>query len=350
MIEMIEDAPLTLQSRAALALNSTQAERDLRELAAKNAHIVAVIDKPGRMQAHSAAMELKSARVTINNTASAAREDATQFQKAVIAEAKRLVSIVESEEARLIGLRDAFDDEQVRIKAEAEAAERARVTAIHERIAAIRSYLQLAAQCRTAARVDELLIKLVATPQGNFEEFAEEAATVLAGTIQAITAIYDERTAEEAERARLKAEGEAAAARLAVQRAEQEAEARRLAEERAAMARERAELEAAKAAARQAIEDAKPKVDPAAEFEQALQAFAAEVAPVVIDGPVVMSGAMKAQFEKTFAPEAWNPSDMQILDALCQHFGKSERLVFNRLTRGIDLVALQAACFDEVSA
>ena len=342
-IDLIEaDAPLTLQTRAALALNSTHTERDLVALASKNTHIVAVIDKPGREQAHGAAMELKRARTTIEKVSKAAREDATQFQKAIIAEEKRLISLVEPEETRLLGLRDQFDQEQERIKREAEAKERARITAIHERIAEIRSFSMLAGQCRTAARVAELLSKLKAFDLNGFEEFSEEAATVHAATVSGVTFIHDEKVSEEVERARVKAEQEAAAAALAA--------------ERAALEKEKAEL----AAARQAIEDAKPKAAPVDEYEQELQAFAAVLAPepapvvpahpVVIDGPLVMSSALRDQFEKTYAycDEAWNPSDVQILDALCQHFNKSERLVYERLARGFDLAALNAATFDDV--
>jgi len=327
-VTMQDDAPLTLQTRAALALNSTKTERDLIALAAKNVHIVAVIDKPGRMQCHSAAMELKAARVTINNTATSAREDATQFQRAVIAEAKRLVQIVEGEETRLLALRDEWDAEQARIKAEAEAKERARVTAIHERIAAIRSYVPLAAQCRTAARVDELLNKLVSTPQGNFEEFAEEAATVLASSIQAITAIYEERAAEEAERARAKAEAEAAAAVLAEQRKAQAAEAAKLAAERAAFEEERRiqrESLAAQEAAFKA-QQAEAAAKSEAEARQAREAqeradYAAAIAVTPVAPVPAPVAAIRAPASPAAPVKAWRPTDVEIIDALAERFG-----------------------------
>ena len=353
-------ATLPPEERAAVALSSSQTEIDLRALAIKNVTITQVIDKAGRQQAHGAAMELRTARTDIEKLSKAARDDATKFSKAVIQEEKRLIAIIEPEEARLVDLRDKYDDIQLLIKQEAEARERARITAIHERIGEIRAFIGLASQCRTAVRIAELLGKLETLELTGFEEFSDEAAAVHAGSITAIKAIHEEKVVEEAERARVKAQQEADAAALKQAQAEHAAIAAQLAADRAALERERSELAAAKAAAQQAIEDAKPKAAPADAYEQELQAFAAVVAPapapvvpaqpVVIDGPLVMSGALRAQFEKTFAycDEVWNPSDVQILDALCQHFNKSERLVYERLARGFDLAALNAATFDDV--
>ncbi len=347
-VEMIDtDAPLTLQTRAALALNSTRTERDLVALAAKNVHIVAVIDKDGRSQAHGAAMELKAARVTIEKVSKAARDDAVQFGKAIIQEEKRLVALVEPEENRLIALRDAWDTEQARIKAEAEAKERARITAIHANIAEIRNFLTLAGQCRTAERIQSLIEQLERIQQAEyfvFEEFAGEAETAAVATFDAMVKLHAAKLAEEEERARLKAEGEAAAARLAEQRKEQEAQAAELAAERAAIERERAELAAAKAAAAQVIEDAKPKVDPVEQFEREMQAMAAAITPqpVVIAGPVSMSPAMREQFDKTYPVTPWAPSDVAIVDALVHHFNKSHDLVITRLAAGFDIEALRA--------
>jgi len=327
-VTMQDDAPLTLQTRAALALNSTKTERDLVALAAKNVHIVAVIDKDGRSQAHGAAMELKAARVTIEKVSKAARDDAVQFGRAIIQEEKRLVALVEPEETRLLALRDEWDAEQARIKAEAEAKERARVTAIHERIAAIRSYVPLAAQCRTAARVDELLNKLVATPQGNFEEFAEEAATVLAGSIQAITAIYEERTAEEAERARAKAEAEAAAAALAEQRKAQAAEAAKLAAERAAFEEER-RIQRESLAAQEAAFKAQ-QAEVAAKFEaearhareaQERADYAAAIAATPVAPAPAPVAAIRSPAATAAPVKACRPTDVEIIDALAERFG-----------------------------
>ena len=349
-IEMIEtdDAPLTLQTRAALALNSTHTERDLRALAVKNVTITQVIDKVSRQQCHSAAMELKTARTTIARVSKDARDDAVAFQKAIIAEEKRLIAIVEPEELRLIGIRDDYDAVQERIKRDEEARERTRITAIHERISEIRSFSTLAAQCRTAARVAELLVKLQAFDMEGFEEFSEEAATVHAATVSGVTFVHDEKVAEEVERARVKAQQEADAAALKEAQEEHAAIAAQLAADRAALERERAELAAAKAAAAQAIEDAKPKAAPVDAYEQELQAFAAVVAPAPVLAPIEerVSPALLEQFNKTYAvrPPVERPTDMQIVEVLSNHFRVHElRIVDWLLSIDLDAVGKELA-------
>jgi len=64
-IELLDPEPatLTVEARAAIALKSSDTELHLIAMAAKNAGIVAILDKPGREQAHGAAMELKRTRV-----------------------------------------------------------------------------------------------------------------------------------------------------------------------------------------------------------------------------------------------------------------------------------------------
>ena len=341
-IDLIEaDAPLTLQTRAALALNSTHTERDLRAMAIKNVTITQVIDKVSRQQCHSAAMELKTARTTIARVSKDARDDAVAFQKAVIAEEKRLIAIVEPEETRLIGLRDDFDAVQECIKREEEARERARIMAIHERIGEIRAFIGLASQCRTAVRIAELLGKLEALELADFEEFQDEAAAVHAGSITAVKAIHEEKVIEEAERARVKAQQEADAAALEAKRIEQANEAARLNAERAAIERERAELAAAKAAAQQAIEDAKPKATPEPDaYEQELQAFAAVVTPHPVSSTGAASEPIKADLPHT--PKASRPTDMAIVEVLALHYRVHESKVLDWLL-AMDLDAVTEA-------
>lgn len=258
-IDEVQAAPKTELApieRAALALESSKTEQHLKTLATKHASITVVKDKAGREQAHGAYMEVMRARTAVDKAAKDAREDATKFSKAVIAEAARLVAIVEPEEARLKAARDAWDEEQARIKAEAEAKERARVLAITERIAAIKSYVVLANNCRTSERVAELQTKLAGVELVDFEEFADEAAMAHADATAHLHAVFSDLKAQEAEAARIKAEQEAEAARLkaereelAAQREAAAAEARRVADEA------RAQAEAAEARVRAAAEE-----------------------------------------------------------------------------------------------
>ena len=260
-IEEVQTAPKTELApieRAAIALESSKTEQHLMALATKHQSITVVKDKAGREQAHGAYIEVMRARTAVEKAAKDAREDATKFSKAVIAEAARLVAIVEPEEARLKAARDAWDEEQARIKAEAEAKERARVLAITERIAAIKSYVVLANNCRTSERVAELQTKLAGVDMAGFEEFEAKAAAAFLDATEHLAAVLADRKAQEAEQARIKAEQEAEAARLKAEREElerQRAEAEEAARVAAqAVAAERAKLEAELAAQRAAAQ------------------------------------------------------------------------------------------------
>lgn len=272
-IDEVQAAPKTELApieRAALALESSKTEQHLKTLATKHASITVVKDKAGREQAHGAYMEVMRARTAVDKAAKDVREDATKFSKAVIAEAARLVAIVEPEEARLKAARDAWDEEQARIKADAEAKERARVLAITERIAAIKSYVMLANNCRTSERVADLQTKFAAFSLVGFEEFEDEATKAHANTTAHLASVLAERLEQEAEAARIKAEQEAEAARLKAERAELE--------------RMRAELEAKSKPAEQPMcaaehqAQAQPNPDPA---PVAAAPVASEPAPLV---------------------------------------------------------------------
>lgn len=328
--------------RAALALNSTQTERDLRELATKHAAIQAIKDDAGREQAHRAAMEVKRARTTIEKTAKEARDDATKFSKAVIAEQNRLVAIIEPEEQRLLTLRDAWDVEQEKIKEAAAAAERFRVEQIMGRIGAIKGFEGLARNCRTSAAVQLLLDSLEKADLTGMQEFEEQALHVFGEVKEVLEQILAQLQASEAERARVKAEQEAEAARLAAERAELErqrieaaakanAEADRLAKERAALeaariefeqrqkaheARERSEREAKEAAARLAAEQV-------AAAEETERLRSAEQKPVLIDedGDVPLIADLSATPEFVEPEPAQAPEAIDLILTIAEQYG-----------------------------
>ena len=237
-------ATLPPETRAVLALNSSKTELDLRALATKHVTIVEIKDRAGREQAHGAAMELMRARTSIEKVSKDARDDATRFSKAVIAEEKRLVGIVEAEEKRLKGLRDDWDEAEQKRREAAAAAERARVLAITNRIAEINQKAILAGQCRTADAIQRLIDALEKADMTGFEEYDQEAQTARSAALMSMSSLRDAKRAEEDERARIKAEQEAEAARLAEERAEI---ARREAAALEAEANAKAELNAAKA-------------------------------------------------------------------------------------------------------
>lgn len=326
-VELIEpetSTEMTVQDRAFRALNSNKTEQDLKALAAKNVGIVAIVDSAGRAQAHGAAMELKTTRVSIEKTSKTARDDANKFSKAVIKEEKRLVAIIQPEETRLLGLRDGWDDEQQRIKEEAERVERARITAIHERISQIRGFHALALECRTSERVEVILNRLLETWldfnfEDDFEEFGEEAQASYDHTHAAVTAVFHQKLAAETENARIKAEHAAAAAALQAEREAHEAEAKKLADERAAFEADRLAQEAATHADQAAKDLADYHAAITVLVEDVPAAEAPQVSTELFAEPLVLSGEILSIAIEPKAPKA-----ITLIVVIADHFKVTE--------------------------
>lgn len=251
-----ESTELTVVERAAVALGTSEREAQLVALVNESSTITAIKNNAGRNQCHSAAMKLRTTRVEIEKAGKAAREDATAFSKAVIAEEKRLVAITGPEEERLLGLRDEWDAEREaerRAKVEAEAR---RVAAIREHIDDIRSIVTKAGGLVSwliAVEIDDL-----AALQIDVERFAEltgDAELARGETLDKLRQMHAAALEQEAEARRVAEER----AELERQRAELEAEQKRIAAERAEQERKeaaaRAEQERAERARREA-EDA----------------------------------------------------------------------------------------------
>lgn len=105
-------ATLPPAERAAVALDFAALKAEVSNQALQYADITTIENKAGRDQVHAAAMTLKGKRVEIQRRAKEVREDAVQFQKAVIAKGEELAAIIEPEEKRLIALRDEWDAER----------------------------------------------------------------------------------------------------------------------------------------------------------------------------------------------------------------------------------------------
>jgi hypothetical protein len=246
----MSDTPNTalvpVEQRAALALNATETEQHLAVLATKHKELTVIKNKDGREQVHGAAMELLKARTAIAKVSKTARDDATKFAKAVIAEEERLIALISPEEKRLFALRDEWDAEQERIRQEKVLAEQRRVERINAaiaEIAAIPTSLANASADVISAALGELEARNIT--EQDYEEFTEKAVWTRSEALQALTTLW----------------GAAA---------EREAEAKRLAEEQARLAAERAELERQ----RQELEEAKARA--AAEAALAAQRAADE--------------------------------------------------------------------------
>lgn len=252
---------LTVQQRAAVALESSKAAAELQALAESSKCITEITNRAGREECHSAAMAATKARTAIVQAGKAARDDATRFSKAVIAEEARLIAIIQPEESRLKVLRDEWDAKEAREKAAKAEAERLRVLEISQRIALFKQATSDAARFDvTADKAGDILAELQAIEiDSSFAEFFGEAKEVHAAAVTEIRSTVEaKRAAEEAaakaEAARVEAARVAAEeARIAEQkRKEEEAAAKAKADAEAA---ERAERERAEAAARKAEQD-----------------------------------------------------------------------------------------------
>ena len=260
-------ATLPPDERARAVLRFDAARAELAELATQSAGITDITNKAGRDECHARRMVLKNRRLDIQKAGKAAREDAQAYTKAVIGVEKELVGLIEPEEDRLNALQDAWDSARERERAEAEAAEAARVQAQQDALATITGALGRLFGADTAA-LDLALEQLAGFDMDQFDDvFRPAAEQARAEAAAAIRKARDDRAALDAQAEALRVEQE----RLAAERAEQEriaaeqAEARRLEQEREdaerrakqeAEDRERAERQAAEDRARQAEREA----------------------------------------------------------------------------------------------
>ena len=229
--------------------------------------------------------EVRGLRTGLEAMRKSIKAPALAHCKLIDAEAKRITDELlklETPIDEVIKLREAELEAE---RAAREAAEKARVMAITDRIAGIRQYIELAASSRTAARVDDLLTKLSLISLADFAEFSDDAAAAHMDAMKRVAEILTEKTDQEAEQARIKAEQEAAAAQLKAEReafAAEQAKAKAEADRLATIAAAEAAEQAAKVAAAQAALDAQR-----AEHEADLQAvveYEIDVEVLVVEG------------------------------------------------------------------
>lgn len=308
--EKLESTELTLPQRAAVALKSSETEKELYKLVQFAMGITAVTNKAGRDECHSALMTLTKARTSIQKIAKAARDDANKFSKAIIAEENRLISTIASEEDRLQALRDKWDADREAERQAALRKEQARIDAIRERIEDMRKQGTVPFGA-TAADIKFTLDRIKAVDiDESFAEFRDEAMQVkgqvkgelvlahnsaVTAERQAAEKVEAERIERErfaAEQEKLKAERELLErAQAELRRAEQERILQHNAEverHQAEMKRQREELEQQRreleAQRREIEEDAKP--EPVDAVAEALES--------VIDEPVDHADAVIA--------------------------------------------------------
>lgn len=235
-----QQTALSLPERAAVALGASEHETKLRELVKSSADIVAVIDPAGREQAHRIGMNLKGARVAIEKVGKAAREDATAFSKAIIAEEKRLIAIAEPEEERILSLRDRFDHAEQARKDALIAAERARTEAIQAAIQAIRE-IPISMAGKSSQDISCCIAGLVGTiPDEFYQEFIEQAQAARHEALDKLAAM---ETAQRGVEIEAESQRQEAACRALAAEEARKAEAARLEAEKVELASQRAENE-----------------------------------------------------------------------------------------------------------
>lgn len=273
----MEQKALTVIERAAKALGSVENKKKLTELVEQSKAIIEIKNAAARDECHSAAMTLRTRRTDIRKTGKEARDDATKFSKAVIAEEDALVAIIEPEEQRLLVLRDEWDERiaaEKRAKAEAEATRVARIRA------AIEDFRRAPGGCpaTSSAAIDEHADDLARQPieLDFYMELTGEAEAARDVAVAALRDMANKARQREADEARIKAE----LLELARLRAEQEARDRAAAAERAEReARDRLAREAEETARREEQRQAEEKLRAErAEHDRQMAAERAEIA------------------------------------------------------------------------
>lgn len=245
---MTDSTALTVIERAQVALQPAANDKQLTELAAASKSIATITNPDGYQQCHSARMALKNQRIAIEKIAKSAREDATAFSKAVIAEEKRLIGLIQPEESRLETIQNAWDAARATEKRAKEEAERARVQEIQRRLAKIQTLPELYTSAMAPDRLAEVITQLEGGLTFDYAEFTEEAEAGRQAALVALRKAHVEALERiERETAERQAR-EAEERRLAAERADQErvaAEARAAEEARLAEVRRRLDAEKA---------------------------------------------------------------------------------------------------------
>jgi len=296
-----KERAVTVVERAALALGADEHEKELVALSKKYKDIVEIKNPAGRQQCHAAAMELGTARIATTKTGESAREDANAFQKAVIAEVKRRIKIISDEEARLLALRDAWDAEREAEKIAKALAESQRITAIRQKIDAMRNapanWLNRPS-AEIGAAADELSEMVM--PLEVYAEYTGEAQA------ERDTAVKQLRTMQEAMRQHEEAQAELARKQAELVEQERLAGIAR-AEQEAAEAEQRAAQDRAAEAMRVQQEEHQARMQAQQEEldrkQAAIDAVAAEQERVAREAREAQEAEERRQREATEAAE-----------------------------------------------
>lgn len=240
-------------------------EAGLARLQKRYANVVFnVSTTKGMKEATDARMAIREPRYAVKNALDAAKKPLNELKADITARAEALTAEILKLETPIDEQIKAEEKRKADEKEAREAADRARLLAITERISAIRAMGARASTCRTAARVEEIKTALAAVDLTGFDEFEGEAVAAHTAATETVTNIHAAKVAEEAEREerRLAQEAEdarikAAADALAQQQAELERQRKEFADQQAAfLAQQQAAVQTFQQAA--ADHEAKP--------------------------------------------------------------------------------------------
>lgn len=336
---------LTVQSRAVKAFgleNLQEKLAELAELADKSKGFAEITNEDSYKQIHGARIVLKNERIDITKRGKAARDDANDFAKAVIAQEKRLIEIISPEEERLKALQDNHDD-AIEVERQAKIdAELKRVEDIHERIAELRGAVAAVNSmgAPSSDKVKDFIgdVERIVVDE-SFDEFREQAEDAKTATLATLRELLAAATEREAEDARIKADREeleklreSEEKRQAEERAKREAEEtetrkKREAEDR--KQREKLEAQRKKQAKEQARINADKKrlADEQKELERKKREEAERKA-----AKERAEQKRKAAAEAA-AKKAKYPGDEAIINALSEHFGVPAEVATTWLTQ-----------------
>lgn len=201
-------------------------------------------DKDGYKKVHEARMDVKNRRIAVQKTGKELREEAIKYQKTIIAEEKRIISLLAPIEAHLTAEETKIDDEKAAIKAAEEKLLAERLQARVDRVCAMGAMYNGHAYLAHGVLILPETIKSASDP--DFDGLLQVIQWEIDAEAAKAKATEDARLAEE-ERLRKVAE-------------EQAAEKKRLEEEAKKQAEEAARIKAEQDAKEKALEDEKARL------------------------------------------------------------------------------------------
>lgn len=322
-VELIEQASSEIAEYS-------QTEAGLAELRERMANVEYVVTTTAGMAlAKADRAEVRGLRTGLEAMRKQIKAPALAHAKLIDEEAKRITAALMELEEPIDAQIKAEEQRKDTEKAARDAAERARITAIHTRIADIRAFQGLASVCRTSPAVQVLIDKLANVELTGFDEFEDEAKTARVDTMHAMEALHAHRVTEEADRAEMiKVRAELAAAKAAL-------DAVLKANKDAATAHDNK-----LAAERKALLDEQAKAKAAQELED----YKLAVAPVELDAPAIEIVAVAKPFSAT-PIEPLRPLILQeeITDTLLRRERPSAEMLIQVIAKHFSINANTAA-------